>query len=264
VSTDDRPGVHLPGGFANAGRVTRVGDLVRRPAPPNAGTIHALLGHLAAAGFAAPRPRVVGADGYELVDFLPGDVAVAPFPPWTNDDRTLAAVGRLVHRYHDAVATFEVPSGATWSTELADPAGGPIVCHNDVCIENVVFDDGRAAVGLLDFDFAAPGRPLWDLVHTARYWVPLTDPELAAATRGRLDPIARLRVLVDAYLLEDDDRRALCDVVFEAEAVSLRFVIARVEEGHPAFSWDAAAQARYDRKLSWLHAHRGELAAALR
>ena len=30
--------------------------------------------------------------------------------------------------------------------------GGPIVCHNDVCLENVVFRDGEA-VGLLDFDF---------------------------------------------------------------------------------------------------------------
>jgi Ser/Thr protein kinase RdoA (MazF antagonist) len=43
------------------------------------------------------------------------------------------------------------------------------VCHNDVCIENVVFDDRREAVGLLDFDFAAPGRAVRDLVHTARY-----------------------------------------------------------------------------------------------
>jgi Phosphotransferase enzyme family len=264
VSTDDHPGVQLPGGVANAGRVTRVGNLVRRPAPHNASTIHALLVHLADVGFAAPGPRALNPDGYELVDFLPGDVAVSPFPAWSNADSTLVAVGRLLRRYHDAVAGFDMPSDATWSRELSDPAGGPIVCHNDVCIENVVFenvdfDERRAAVGLLDFDFAAPGRPLWDLVHTARYWVPLTDPGLAAPTRGRLDPFARLRLIVDAYGLTAHDRQALPDVIFEAEAVALQFVLARVEEGHPAFSWDAPAQDRYDRKLSWLRANRNEL-----
>jgi hypothetical protein len=93
--------------------------------------------------------------------------------------------------------------------------------------------------------------------------VPLTDPELAAPTRGRLDPIARLRLIVDAYGLEEHDRSTVPDVVFEAEAVALRSVMALVEDGHPAVLWDIVAQDRYDRKLSWLSAHRGELAAAL-
>ena len=30
--------------------------------------------------------------------------------------------------------------------------GGPIICHNDVCLENVVFRDGQA-IGLLDWEF---------------------------------------------------------------------------------------------------------------
>jgi Ser/Thr protein kinase RdoA (MazF antagonist) len=58
------------------------------------------------------------------------------------------------HRASALVAAY-LP---TWSDELADPSGGPIVCHNDVCMENVVFRNG-AAIGPLDFDFAAPGRP---------------------------------------------------------------------------------------------------------
>jgi hypothetical protein len=45
-----------------------------------------------------------------------------------------------------------------WPRALADPAGGTILCHNDVCPDNVVFRDGRAAA-LIDFDLAAPGRP---------------------------------------------------------------------------------------------------------
>ena len=50
---------------------------------------------------------------------------------------------------------------------MADPDGGSVMCHNDVCLENVVFRDGRA-VTLLDFDFAAPGRRSFDLAAFAR------------------------------------------------------------------------------------------------
>jgi Ser/Thr protein kinase RdoA (MazF antagonist) len=64
----------------------------------------------------------------------------------------------LMRRFHDASRSFD-PSSSTWSDEMADPARGTVVCHNDVCLENVVFRDG-IAVGLLDFDFVAPGRLL--------------------------------------------------------------------------------------------------------
>ena len=82
---------------------------------------------------------------------------VPPYPAWAQADAALASVATLLRRLHDAARSFD-PAGSTWSTEMADPAGGPIVCHNDVCLENVVFRDG-VAVGLLDFDFAAPGPP---------------------------------------------------------------------------------------------------------
>ncbi len=82
---------------------------------------------------------------------------------------------------------------STWSNELADPSGGSIVCHNDVCMENVVFRDG-AAVGLLDFDFAAPGRPLYDLAQFARMCVPIDDDISAALLGWQItDHPARLR-----------------------------------------------------------------------
>ena len=61
-----------------------------------------------------------------------------------------------MQRFHAASSTFVPADRDTWSDELADPASGAVVCHNDVCLENVVFRDGQA-VGLLDFDFAAPG-----------------------------------------------------------------------------------------------------------
>jgi aminoglycoside phosphotransferase (APT) family kinase protein len=82
---------------------------------------------------------------------------------------------------------------------MANPLGGPVICHNDVCPENVVFRDG-IAVALLDFDFAAPGRPLHDLAQLAKMWVPLdTNEDAARFGRGGLDPFHRLRVVADGY-----------------------------------------------------------------
>ncbi|MBO0824691.1 MAG: phosphotransferase [Actinobacteria bacterium] len=140
----------------------------------------------------APLPVAVE-DQVEVVEYLPGDVALAPYPGWVSSDRVLETLGGLLRRFHDATTRWEIPSGASWSQAFADPAGGPVICHNDVCIENVVFRDSAAAA-LLDFDFAAPGRRVWDVAQAARYWIPLTDPELpAAADRGVRDPIGRLR-----------------------------------------------------------------------
>ena len=85
---------------------------------------------------------------------------------------------------------------------MADPGGGTLVCHNDVCLENVVFRDGEA-IGLLDFDFAAPGRPTYDLAAFARMCVPVDD-DLSAGRLGwgPVDRPARLRLVADTYGLD--------------------------------------------------------------
>lgn len=115
--------------------------------------------------------RVIGqerADGEALAELtargvaLDGDVAVPPFPDWAMTDDALRSAARLVRDYHSAVAGLSLPPDLQWSEDgVPDPNGGPIICHNDVCPENVVVGDGEA-VALLDFDFAAPGRPLWE------------------------------------------------------------------------------------------------------
>ena len=254
----------LGGGVANAGLVTREGDVVRRPAPPNAVTLHALLDHLAATDFVAPRPIAVDGDT-ELVHFIPGDVAVPPFPAWSMSDDVLRDVGTFLRRYHEAVAGFDVPTGAAWSAELADPHGGPIVCHNDACPENVVFQDGRA-VALLDFDFAAPGRPVWDVAQSAGYWCPLTDPGLAdEIRRPPFDPFDRLATFVDAYGLGDEERRTFVDVYIETEEVSVKFVLGQIAQGHRHFTemWRNGGEGRFEHKMRWLDANRSRLGEAV-
>ncbi|MFI0898690.1 phosphotransferase enzyme family protein [Streptomyces sp. NPDC020983] len=257
----------LAGGLANAGAVFRRGDVVDRPAPRTARALHAHLRALHERGFTgAPTPVQLTGDGREQLTYLPGDVALPPFPAWVMTDDALASVGRLLRRLHDAAARIPVDQGADWPRELADPAGGTLLCHNDVCPENVVFRDGRAAA-FIDFDLAAPGRPLWDVAMTARYWVPVLDPATATTQYPTApDPFARLRVLADAYGLPPEDRTALPALVEEATAAGRAFVTARLAAGDPAYvraHAELGGWERWDRLQAWQAAHRERFVAAL-
>ncbi|MET7289933.1 phosphotransferase [Streptomyces sp. NPDC005573] len=257
----------LPGGMMNAGAVFRRGDVVERPAPRNARALHIHLRALNEHGFdAAPTPLGLTADGHEQLTFIPGDVALPPFPDWAMTSSALASVGSLLRRLHDTSAAVATDTRAEWLPDLADPQGGTMMCHNDVCPDNVVFRDGRAAA-LIDFDFAAPGRAVWDVAMTARYWVPMLDPRSAAALYPRgLDAAARLRILADGYGLSAEDRTELPGVIEQATDVCRAFVARRVVGGDPVYlealaergGWD-----RWDRMRTWLVDHRRTFTAAL-
>ena len=258
----------LVGGMVNAGAVFRRGSLVDRPAPRTASALHAHLRALRRHGFeGAPLPVGLTPDGREQLTFVPGDVALPPFPPWALTESALASVGSLLRDLHTASAALPADTHVDWPRDLADPEGGPILCHNDVCPDNVVFRDGRAAA-LIDFDLAAPGRPVWDLAMTARYWVPMLDPESASALYrgGALDAPRRLRVLADSYGLSTRDRAELPDVIEQATEACRAFVAARVAEGDPVYRKVLAERGgwtRWDRVRTWLTAHRDTFTAAL-
>lgn len=260
-------GEALVGGMANAGAVFRRGALVERPAPRNARALHACLRALREHGFdAAPAPVGLTPDGREQVTFIPGDVALPPYPDWAMTNAALASVGSLLRRLHEAGAAVAVDTRAEWPRDLADPEGGTTLCHNDVCPDNVVFRDGRAAA-LIDFDLAAPGRPLWDLAMSARYWVPMLDPASAAGFYpSGLDAPARLRILADGYGLPAGDRAALPGVVEQATDVCRAFVARRVADGDPVYLRALAERGgweRWDRVRTWLVDHREAFTAAL-
>lgn len=286
--------VELRGGIGNAGAVFREGDMVIRPTNAHTATIHALLEHVRVAGFDGA-PRVIGTASEPIVsvlvqnndplsgsvhagkgdvpagtrpvewlEFIAGDVPVPPFPKWSQTDALLASIARIMRRYHDATAGFVPPADATWSNELADPNRPGrarsahdvdlVICHNDVCMENVVFRNGEA-VALLDFDFAAPGRRIYDLACMARMCVPVeTDEDAARTGRRGLDPFTRLRAVADAYGLGTDGRIELLGILatqFESDGA---FVRRRVEAGEPAFieMWQAmGGQERLDRRRTW-------------
>ena len=258
--------VLLHGGVANGGAVVRVGDRVLRPSNPHSKSIHRYLGALQSAGFdGASVPVGIDTDGRERLGFITGDVATPPYPAWAQTDAALGAIARRIRRLHDASVGLDLDA-TTWSDEMADPLGGEVMCHNDVCLENVVFRNGEA-IALLDFDFAAPGRPEFDLAAFARMCVPVDEP---GATPGlgwvTVDRPARVRLVSDEYGLDATGRSTLFDCLSESIAQGGEFVRRRVEAGEVAFieMWESmGGQERFDRRRRWWDTHRDEFAAAL-
>ncbi len=256
----------LPGGIANAGNVVRKGDFVLRPSNPNSEAVHAFLRALRSTGFeGASLPIEIQADGRERLVFIEGDVAVPPFPAWVQTDHALSSMTDLIGSFHEASSRLPVMP-AQWSDELADPCGGTMICHNDVCLENVVFRDGEA-VALLDFDFSAPGRPLFDLAAFARMCVPLDD-DLSASRLGfdELDRPARLRIVADSYGLDAEGRYNLIELLDGSMESGGSFIQRRVEAGDPNFIRmldEMGGMERYQRRLRWWQAARETFVRAL-
>ena len=260
------PEVELAGGVANAGAVVRQGRDVLRPSNAHTRSVHRFLRWLAESGFdGASRPIGVDGDGRERLRFIDGAVPLVPYPAWAQTDAALASVTRLVRRYHDAARAFVPAADDTWSEEMADPAGGPVVCHNDVCLENVVFRDGDA-VGLLDFDFAAPGRPLYDLACFARMCVPVDDGSRVRFGWFVDDLPARLRLVADVYGLDRGHRAELLDILGDTIGRGGEFILRRVQAGDVNFieMWESmGGMERFDRRRAWWAAARHTFTEAM-
>lgn len=258
--------VVLQGGVANAGAVVRSGSYVLRPSNEHSVSILRFLSRLEAAGFrGAPSPVGVDPDGRERLWFIPGEVAIPPFPDWVQSDDALASVTTLIRRLHDVSELIDM-GGLTWSHEMADPDGGAVMCHNDVCFENVVFRNGEA-VALLDFDFAAPGRPAYDLAAFARMCVPIDDDVNASKLGWQpADLPARLRLVCDTYGLDGVGRAEVLRFLDASIVRGGEFVFRQVEAGHPGFAqlWeDMGGMERFDRRRGWWRGARPGFEAAL-
>jgi Phosphotransferase enzyme family len=258
-----RPEVHLDGGTANRGLVLRVGDTVRRPSPPGAGAVHALLRHLENVGFeGAPRYHGEDEEGREVLGFIDGDVPIAPCPAWALTDDSLGSVAVLLRRYHEAVRSFD-PTAHEWPTTVPSAYRGLLVTHNDPNLDNVVFRKGQA-VAFIDFDLASPGSVIWDAALAARLWVPLRDPsdvpeDLIPRTGHRL------RLFADAYGLRGAERRRMASAVLATHAWCYDIVRAGAEQGRPGYQhyWTPSAQEHDARGRRWLESNLETLATAL-
>ena len=239
-----------------------MGDTVVRPVAPCRRATHALLGHLAEVGFDGA-PRVLAAGPFtETLTYIDGHAAVPPLAEDTLTDSALVSIADLVRRYHLAAATFD-PSGYQWPRPIPARFRTGLVSHNDVHPANLVFRDGRA-VALIDFDLAAPGAPLWDVAATARLWAPLRSPaDIADDRRDRA--LARARILVDAYGLDEAGRAGLVDAVRASHDWMVGVVADGAAHGVPGFAayWGPDAAARARRTDAWLGANASRITTTL-
>lgn len=255
--------VLLHGGTTNAGRVTRVGDTVRRPQRPTSEATRALLGHLERVGFeGAPRYLGIDSRSREVLSYIPGEAPIEPYPHWSLTDEALVSVAQLLRSYHEAVASFD-PSPYQWPHPIPARFQQGLISHNDPNLDNVIFRSGRA-VALIDFDLASPGSIVWDLACSARLWAPLrAQRDTPAATRSR--SLARLGLFADAYGASADERAGMVEAMVDCHDWCYAIVRRAVASGHEAFGlyWSQGGEPCADRTRRWLATQAPEMRGAL-
>jgi Ser/Thr protein kinase RdoA (MazF antagonist) len=176
--------IPLAGGAITDG-VVRVGDTVRRPPHHASQLMRDVLVQLELAGFDAA-PRWLGFDeqGRDILTWIDGETYVerGQMHPYIGDppvritfsDEQVAAVMRLLRRYHDAF-------------------GDDIVCHGDFGPWNIVWREGLP-VAVIDFDNAYRGDAADDVAYALRMFVSYGFAEAAPT-----ELVRRTRVALDAY-----------------------------------------------------------------
>ena len=247
--------------------VSRAGDVVRRSAGPWSPAVQTWLAYLAEVGAGlAPRPVALDLDaGTEELTYVPGVVLSAGASPgylWRDD--TLAAVARLVRRFHDAAQSFVPPAGSAWQQTMAFPDGGDVICHNDLAPWNTVFTRGRP-VAFIDWDEAAPGPRWWDVVYALWHFVPLYgDPASDPFGLAEFEPRARrTRLFCDAYGLAE--REGLVDKIVQRQRTVYQAFRNGAQAGDRAYVrlWEMGAGTGIQNQIGYVQAHRAELERAL-
>lgn len=199
-------------------------------------------------------PEVLGfsSEGdHERLRWIPGDDVGVKL----GDDDDLRSVGTLVRRVHDALASFEAPAAASWRLRI----DGPTFIHGDIAPWNVVWSDGRI-VGLLDWDQSGPGRDLEDLAYAAWVWVPLEVPK-AVPSHWLVEDVSlqaqqhRLRVLVDAYGLDDGQRQSFLSEVAYVQATGAARIAVGAATGDSGMSniwWEGRRVGVFGTAMTWL------------
>ncbi|MGE5673109.1 MAG: phosphotransferase [Mycobacterium leprae] len=243
--------------------VSRTGNLVLRPAHPWTASVHALLRHLEQAGF--PAPRVVGSgfqpDGREALSYVEGEFV----HPYAWRDEAIVEVGRLLRRLHDATASFVPPADAVWQPWFLRELGGPhrVIGHGDVAPWNMVTRAGMP-VALIDWEYAGPVDPMFELARTCLLFPQLVDDDIAE--KWRLPPATvrarQVRLLADAYGLSAAQRHDLLEHILEVgiREAAQEAIDAGVTPESVGPLWGIAWRTR---SAAWITRHRSTLAQAL-
>ena len=176
--------------------MVRIGDTVRKPWTAATGSVVAFVTALRDQGIDAPAPLGRDAQGRQIIEFVPGTLAIEA-APLTHAE--LRRVGRMIRDIHDAGARYHAPADAVWSTAIPAP-GAELVCHNDLAPWNLVIGERWV---FIDWDTAAPSTRLWDLAYAAQAFTLShveREPSLSAAD---------LAALVTGYGADAEMRAAL-------------------------------------------------------
>lgn len=238
-------------------RIVRVGDSVRRPAGWWTPAVQALLRHLRDVGFPyAPRPGGVDSQGREVVSYIAGASGAIGWSR-VHSDHGLQRFATLLREYHEAVRDFRPSPDLEWAVRPADPQ--EVVCHNDFGPWNLVYD-GEVPVGILDWDFAAPGPCRNDIAYALEYAVPFRDDATAkswhhfAEVPNRRE---RLEVFATAYGLTSTVK--LVDDVIDRQRLSIVHVEELAARGlEPQATWVRDGTLDESRRLvGWAEENRG-------
>ena len=156
--------IPLTGGNVNS-NVVRIGNTVRRAMTKVSPTVHQLLLHLEAKGFAGC-PQFLGIDEQqrEILSFIEGETTFSE-ALW-QADAPLVAAAQLLKNYHDATLDFPKKDGLVWGITYPDPARHEVICHNDFAPYNFIFQ-AQSPYAVIDFDLVGPGPRLRDVAYAA-------------------------------------------------------------------------------------------------
>jgi Ser/Thr protein kinase RdoA (MazF antagonist) len=177
-------------------------------------------------------------DGRQVLSFIEGEVAPdLDVRRWRVGE--IEAAFRLLRRFHDLMAGSEL-AGAEET-----------VCHNDFTPCNLVYSSG-SPVGMIDWEFAAPGSRMHDLGHAVWQWVnvgPAGPPisaqaELIRRVLGAYG-IAGEPDIVDAMRLREMEWLSLA----QGAAVAMESTLGRSPD-----HW-AKTAVWVEEELAWLNHH---------
>jgi len=241
----------LAGGNVS-GAVVRVGATVRKPWMPSTPSVTRFVETIRAVGVDAPTPLGRDDAGRQILEFVPGELAMNG--PRLSSSQ-LRRVGAMVRAIHDASAGFTRDAEDIWETAIAAP-GDELICHNDLAPWNLIIGDRWM---FIDWDAAAPSTRLWDLAYAAQAFA-LSEP-----TRSVQESAADLAVFVAGYEA-DAAMRAELPVAMAARTEAMYALLHSSHDAgiEPWASMFVSGHGDHWRNAThYVKSHRDEWAAAL-
>ena len=198
--------------------VMRVGATVRKPWTNATPSVFEYMTTLREAGI--DLPAVFGRDeqGRQVIEFIPGQLALESKPLTRSE---LSRVGAIVRAIHDASETFRPAGETSWETAIPAP-GADLVCHNDLAPWNLIIGERWV---FIDWDAAAPSTRLWDLAYAAQAFT-LSDTGHAPKDAAR-----NLTAFIEGYGADHDLRVALPAAMHRRAAAMLDLLASSSKTG---------------------------------